>query len=485
MKKQIFLTGATGNWGQYILREFARRADRFDVLALVLPTPKDTAIIRQFEDMENLSVVYGDVTDYPTVLSCVTGADYVLHTGAVVSPFADDHPELTHKVNVGGARNIIRAVKEQPDPDGVRLVTIGTVAQSGDRNPPHHWGRVGDPLRVSHYDEYGQSKVIAERELIDSGLTNFVSLRQTGIFHPGILEIRDPIMTHSPFAGVMEWVSVEDASRLLANICEDGVPEEFWGGIYNIGGGESWRLTNWEVQTRMGQAMGVKDVRKWYDRNWFATGNFHGLWYTDSDVLQTLVPFREDTFEAALARAIAAAPAGVRLAGKIPAPLIKHLVMKPLTRKPRGTMSWIETNDTAKINAYFGSRAQWESIGDWSTFWPPRPDMEPQFLDHGYDETKDTSEWTLADMEDAAEFRGGKLVSASMTAGETSTRLTWECAAGHNFHGSPRLILTAGHWCPECVRNPTDYPNQAATNRFLAQLVPSTPLASVAEPITP
>jgi nucleoside-diphosphate-sugar epimerase len=115
-KKRIFLTGATGNWGQYILREFAQRADRFDILALVLPTEKDTGIIRRFHDMDNLSVVHGDITDYPTVLSCVTGADYVLHAGAVVSPLADDHPELTHAVNVGGARNVIKAVNEQPDP---------------------------------------------------------------------------------------------------------------------------------------------------------------------------------------------------------------------------------------------------------------------------------------------------------------------------------------------------------------------------------
>jgi nucleoside-diphosphate-sugar epimerase len=475
-KKKIFLTGATGNWGQYILREFARRADRFDVLALVLPTPTDTAVIRKFEDMENLSVVFGDVTDYPTVLSCVTGADYVLHTGAVVSPFADDRPELAHAVNVGGARNIIRAVKSQPDPDAVRLVTIGTVAQSGDRNPPNHWGRIGDPLRVSQYDEYGQSKVIAERQLIDSGLTNFVSLRQTGIFHPGMLEIRDPIMTHSPLAGVLEWVSVEDASRLLANICEDDVPEDFWGRIYNIGGGESWRLTNWELQTIIGAATGVKDIRKWYDRNWFATGNFHGFWFTDSDVLESLVPFRQDTFDEAMDRAIAAAPVGVRLAGKIPATLIKHLVMKPLTIKPRGTMAMIANDDTAKINAYFGSRQEWENIGDWSTFWPPRPNREPQFLDHGYDETKDPAAWTLADMKDAADFRGGCLVSTSMTTGDISTPLAWECAAGHSFHGSPRLILTAGHWCPECIKNPADYPNQAAANKFLAQLEPQVPV---------
>ena len=472
-KKRIFLTGATGNWGQYILREFAQRADRFDIVALVLPTKKDTGVIGQFTGVDNLNVVYGDITDYPTVLSCVTGADYVLHTGAVVSPFADDHPELTHAVNVGGARNVIKAVQAQPDPDAVRLVTIGTVAQSGDRNPPHHWGRVGDPLRVSHYDEYGQSKVIAERELIDSGLKHWVSLRQTGIFHPGILETRDPIMTHSTFSGVMEWVSVEDASRLLANICEDDVPDEFWGGIYNIGGGDGWRLTNWELQTRMTAAMGVKDVRKWYDRNWFATTNFHGMWYSDSDLLEKLVPFRRDSFVDALARAIAAGPASVRLAGKIPAAVIKHLVMKPLTKKPRGTMAWIENNDHARINAYFGSREAWESLGDWSTFIPPGPDKEPRLLDHGYDESKDRSQWTTADMTDAAEFRGGHLLSETMATGDISAPLTWQCASGHTFRGSPRLILAAGHWCPECVKDPTDYASQAAANRFLAQLEPA------------
>lgn len=126
--------------------------------------------------MENLSVGFGDVTGYSSVLASVTGADVVPHTGAVVSPFAD--PELTRAVNVGGARNIVRAIRSPPEPDAVRLLTIGTVAQSADRNPPHHWGRVGDPLRVSHYDEYGQGKVIAERGLIDAGLRNIISLWQ-------------------------------------------------------------------------------------------------------------------------------------------------------------------------------------------------------------------------------------------------------------------------------------------------------------------
>ncbi|WKK70496.1 NAD(P)H-binding protein [Rathayibacter oskolensis] len=169
-RRRVVLTGATGNWGRAVLEAFRERSETFDVVALVLPSPGDLAVIRRFEDMENLDVVFGDLTDYGAVERCVRGADVVLHIGAVVSPFADDHPELAHRVNIGSIRNIVRAVKAQPDPGAIAVVGIGTVAETGDRTPPRHWGRVGDPLRISRFDEYGQSKVVAEKELVDSGL---------------------------------------------------------------------------------------------------------------------------------------------------------------------------------------------------------------------------------------------------------------------------------------------------------------------------
>ena len=31
------------------------------------------------------------------------------------------------KINVGSAENIIRAIKAQPDPDAIKLVSVGTV----------------------------------------------------------------------------------------------------------------------------------------------------------------------------------------------------------------------------------------------------------------------------------------------------------------------------------------------------------------------
>lgn len=338
--------------------------------------------------MENLEVVWGDLTHYPDVLKAVSGVDYVLHVGAVVSPLADIAPDLARRVNIGSMQNIIRAVRAQPNPAGISVVGIGSVAETGDRQEPVHWGRVGDPLRVSQFDEYGQTKVIAERLLVESGLPRWVWLRQTGIFHPGMLEIRDPIMTHSPFAGVMEWVSAEDSARLLVTVTLPDVPDEFWGQIYNIGGGDGWRLTNWQLQTALGSAMGVKDIRRWYNRDWFALRNFHGQWYADSDRLHDLVPSRRDTFDSAIHRAIAAAPAAVRAAGRVPPWIVKNLVMRPLTRKPRGTMAAIRSRNAVEIAAYYGSRAEWEQIGGWGDFTPPDPSRVATLLDHGYDENK-------------------------------------------------------------------------------------------------
>ena len=72
--------------------------------------------------------------------------------GAFVSPEADKLPQRSLEVNLGSTMNIIRAIKAQPDPDAIKLVYIGTVAETGCRLPPIHWGRCGDPIKGSAFD---------------------------------------------------------------------------------------------------------------------------------------------------------------------------------------------------------------------------------------------------------------------------------------------------------------------------------------------
>lgn len=467
----MFLTGGTGAWGSATLREFRRRGDAFHVIALARPSRRAAQVLREFADWPELEILPGDLTDPASIAAGVARADVVLHLGALVSPEADVDERRTLAVNVGAIRNIVAAVRALPDPSRVAVVGVGSIAEEGSRTPPRHWGRIGDPVRVSAFDVYGQSKVIAERELAESGLPRWTWLRQTGILHPGMIQIRDPIMTHPPLGGVLEWVSAEDSARLAVGLCEAEVPDEVWGGTWHVGGGEAWRLTNWQFLEATAGALGIADIRRWYERNWFATKNFHGFWFTDSDRLQALVPFREDTVEAAFARAGAAMSPFVRGMARYVAPIAKRLVIERIAARPRGTLGAIRRNDAAEIAAFFGSREEWAAIGDWSTYVPDAPSRVPVLLDHGYDEDRPPSAWTADDYAGAAAFRGGRLLSTDVARGAVAMPLEWECADGHRFQASSRLVLGAGHWCPVCVRLPADYARQAERNAFLAQVL--------------
>jgi nucleoside-diphosphate-sugar epimerase len=468
-KKTVFLTGASGNMGYEGFKQLLNRREHFNIVALVLPTEKDKKIMSPYEKEPGVKIIWGDLTNYDDVLKGVQGADYVLHVGGLVSPAADYLPSLTTQVNVGAVRNIIKAIKAQPYPDKMKLVYIGTVAETGDRNPPIHWGRTGDPIKISVYDNYAISKMIAEREVIESGLKYWVSLRQTGVLYSGMLNNLDPIMFHEPINGVFEWVTARDSARLLTNVCVEEVPEEFWRRIYNIGGGEKYRTTNYEFMEKSFSAIGM-DVKKVTDLNWFATRNFHGQWYEDSDILEDYLHFRSGSADEFITELKENAPFKMKLAKYVPSFMIKKFIMEPVANKELGTMYWLKNNEKDRITAFFGSKERWKAIPSWNEYKVIEPSKEAIRLNHGYDETKPKSELDLEDMKQAAKFRGGDCLSATMQKGDLSTKLPWCCAFGHYFEASPTLVLLGGHWCPECLPTPWNYHEEANRNPFFAQV---------------
>lgn len=471
-KKTVFLTGATGTMGHAGLLELAKRADRFNITLLARPSKKNKTLLAEFMNRDGIRIVWGDLTNYDDVLNGVTGADYVLHVGGMVSPAADYFPKKTHKVNTTAAQYIVRAVQAQPNADKIKVVYIGSVAQTGHRNAPIHWGRTGDPICASIYDHYAISKTIAERIFVESGIKHWACLRQTGILCPELLlKGSDPITFHVPIDGVLEWATAEDSGRLLANVCEDDVPEEFWNRFYNISSGPSYRLTNYEFERKLLQAISCPPPEKIFEANWFALRNFHGQWYTDSDELEHYLHFRSnqscDDYFKWMAQQV---PWYFHLS-KITPPFIIKMMMKTIaSKKGLGTLNWIKTNNTERISAYFGSMEAWKTIPKWEKINKQRPSETPVILNHGYDETKPKSELDIDDMKQAALFRGGKCLSATMTKGDLSTPLQWECQFGHRFSASPNLILMGGHWCPECLPLPWNYDEIAKGNPFFAQV---------------
>jgi len=112
--KRILITGGTGSLGTALVQRllsgkngnpssitvFSRGEARQHEMRMKYPSDK-------------LHFVIGDVRDYQAVLGVVANADIVIHTAALKHlKTCEDNPIEAVKTNVGGALNIIQAVKE-------------------------------------------------------------------------------------------------------------------------------------------------------------------------------------------------------------------------------------------------------------------------------------------------------------------------------------------------------------------------------------
>lgn len=401
----------------------------------------------------------------------VSGADYVLHVGAFVSPAADDFPEECVRINYGSTLDLIRAIKEQPNADDIGFVYIGTVAETGCRMPPIHWGRCGDPLKGSIFDYYAVSKIASERAVAESGLKKWVSLRQTGILPPKESAGQDPIIFHQPPSNVLEWVTAFESGIMLANLCEDWVPDSFWRKFYNVGGHESFRANYIQYfdNNLKPFGFGMKDV---FEPWWFARFNFHGQWYTDSDALNDILKFRVMTYQQYLEGVYASMEAMLRnpmAAAMLPTKEKMKANFEQVAKKERGSLWMREPGNEDWLNAFFGSKAALDNLPKtWDEVDCSIPDKTPTYLNHGYDENKPFENLDIADLKGAAEFRGGKCLANTFD--DIYTPIEWSCAFGHKFEASPNLVLKGGHWCPECERKAWNYGEIAARNPFFNQV---------------
>lgn len=421
--KRIFLTGATGIMGMQGLLQLSSYPERYEITVLARDSAKNHKKLSSFL-AKGGKVIWGDLLDAKSVRSGVENADIVLHVGGMVSPEADWHPERTIRINVGGMKNIIEAAL--PRKDEVKIVYIGSVSQYGPRYVPRHWGQCGDPLAPAYFDAYAYSKVEAERLLMESDIKWWVSLRQTGILHSGLLKkATDPITFHVPIRGVLEWVSAEDSGRLLEKVCRDDIPDSFWRRAYNIGGGAGYRMTNYEFEKSILKAMGCPAPEKVFDANWFATKNFHGFWFSDSDELDDILHFRGGkSYEEYLETMKKELPWFYGLAPLAPAFIIKAFMKRVALTPKLGPLWWLKTDDKDRIAVSWGSREEHDSIPSWSEMDLTRPsDRNP-----------------------------GNESPKSMSIEEGDKRVSFRCPECGSEYTLKAITRAAGHGCQQCLR---------------------------------
>ncbi len=456
----IAITGAGGSIGKSVVPELLKNNNNRCRL-LLRDSKKNRKLISclQKEYGDRIGFIKGDVTDPLSCEKLVKDTDYVLHLAAVIPPKADHDDAATWKTNLGGTVNLVNAIIQAGNTS--HLIFFSTVAVYGHRGVQHHWGRVGDPLMPSIFDAYGASKVQAERYILESELKHWIILRETGVLYDNLMmnNISDGLMFQTPVNVFIEWVTAKDTARLLNSIISSAQDmNDFWNQIYNIGGGISCRQTGFETYNDGFKLIGGS-AKKIFEPRWHNQRNFHCFWFSDSDVLEDLFHFRSESTDD-FWKWFAKKHRVYSLGRILPPGLIKSLIIKPLLKNSNAPAYWVENNNEARITAVYGSRKQYEEIPkSWdqvdlicehSDYEDMKIHRKEYDLSHGYDESKDERELNLADMQQAAAFRGGKVLSDSMQAGDLKTKLKWQCHNGHEFESSPYTIIKAGHWCPIC-----------------------------------
>ena len=226
MTKPVLITGGAGSVGRQLagmLLDEGKSVRIFD-----LPFMDFAGL----EGEENVEVVKGDITDAAIVSQAVFGVRSVLHLAAILPPNSEKDRNFTFKVNVDGTKNIVDAMRSgAPDATIVFTSSISTYGDTSGEEPPVTIQHSQDAI-----DVYADSKISGEKVVKESGV-NSVILRIASIAVPEFLEPPDPW----PFTADqrVEMIHRDDVADALRNAIDS---REAIGNIFNIAGGESWRL---------------------------------------------------------------------------------------------------------------------------------------------------------------------------------------------------------------------------------------------------
>ncbi|MFX1323199.1 MAG: NAD-dependent epimerase/dehydratase family protein [Promethearchaeota archaeon] len=279
---KILLTGPFGNVGLSTLEELINR--NYDIKVFDVKNKKNKKVAKRFENQ--IEIIWGDLRNYEDIEKVVKGVNVIIHLAAIIPPLADKLPELAEEVNVGGTKNIIKAIKAQNNKP--KLIFTSSIAVYGDRrkNPLI---KLTDPLNPSKGDYYAVTKIKAENIIRESGI-DFAIFRLTYITSVNKLDM-DPLMFHMPLDTCIEICDTKDVGLALVNGIESN---EVWGDTFHIAGGEKCRTTYREYINDMMEIFGLgKDFlpEQAYEQKDFHCG------FMDTEKSQNLLKYQRHSLD--------------------------------------------------------------------------------------------------------------------------------------------------------------------------------------------
>lgn len=250
---KVLVTGAFGNVGMSALEELMRSGHTVRCFDLQTRANERTARRLVGDYGQRIEVVWGDLRHPEDVALAVQDQDVVVHLAFIVPKLSatgiesEAQPARAHEINVGGTRNLIRAMQALANPPRLLFASsLHVYGRTQHQAPPRTIYDVVCPT-----EHYSNHKVQCEQMVRASGL-------QWTIFRLAAtlpLAIRmDPGMFDVPLENRMEFVHTRDVGLAIANAVGS---EHVWGKLLLIGGGPTCQYTYREIAGSILDTMGV------------------------------------------------------------------------------------------------------------------------------------------------------------------------------------------------------------------------------------
>lgn len=209
--KKILVTGAAGFIGRVVVNKLL--TEGLEVVAMLRP-----GSIPPFDPHERLELLYADIAKYDSFAAQVRGVEAIVHLAA-----NKYHPKLSYVVNLQGAENIVRLIKEKRM-KGKRVINISSQS-----------------TKIRFRGAYGESKRQSD-EILSAGGLELTTLKPSLVYGPGEGTLFATIKNYTeklpvvPLIGNGKWelypIDVEDLATAIVSCLRE--PQTI-GKIYDLG----------------------------------------------------------------------------------------------------------------------------------------------------------------------------------------------------------------------------------------------------------
>jgi len=278
---RVLITGGAGRLGINIDRAFIKNG--FNVRVFDLNTPLNRKSIKRLGG--KAEVYWGDITQPDSVHKALEGIDAVVHMAGILPPVAYEKPELAERVNVGGTRIIVDALKEA----GRQIPFVFTSSVAAFGPTPHATEPLcPDEHKPNPRGAYGETKLQAENIIKESGIS-YVILRLTATMYLSFSFSDIKRMFTVPLNNRVEYCHPDDTATAILNAVKyfDLVK----GNTLVISGGPEQRMLYKDMLGRILGVMGlpVPPAHK------FTKDPYYLDWY-DTAKAQKLLKFQHRSF---------------------------------------------------------------------------------------------------------------------------------------------------------------------------------------------